>query len=585
MRVTTILTLCLVWAWGLYAATYKVGPGQVYTELGQAPWISLSAGDTVLIHWRETPYASKIFLRAQGTKESPVVIRGVPNGNGALPVISGENATTHAQFFGYFDSLWTEHLGLFLIARGPQDDYYTYQPKNIVFEYLELTGVKKENSFTDQYGRVRHYNPFASAIHALLVEGLTVRHCRIHDNGQGIFTNSSDVGNMSTDLLVEYNEIWGNGNADEDGREHNIYAQSLGTVIQYNRLGRLRPGSVGSTLKDRSSGTVIRYNWIEASGRALDLVEAEDGWEITTAREDYHDVYVYGNIFTNYTTKDPYGVNLIHYGFDNSPDIAKEGTLYFYNNTVYIEADQNVYWYMRLFDLGSNKDTVALYNNIINLVAPEGAQTPSELHLMRDYGIANIYEKNWIQQGYMAGADGFAGELNIISEPMTGTAPGFNDPATEDFGLKNDSPCINASAPLPASILENHPLNMEYVPHAGVRERQTVGPALELGAFENNTVTAIGNTGQIPQYFELRQNYPNPFNPATVIRFTLPRRERVSLVVYDVSGNRVRVLLNKVLNRGRHQQRFDAGSLASGTYFYVLKAGNRQQSKKMLLLR
>ncbi len=585
MRYMMVTISLLIAAFGLTAETYHVGPGQPYTELGQAPWIDLTAGDTVLIHWRETPYASKIFLRAQGTAEQPVVIRGVPGQGGELPVISGENATTDPQFAGYFDSLWTEHLGLFLIDRGPQDDYYTYQPKNIVFEYLELTGVKKENSFTDQFGQTRQYHPFASAIHALIVEGLTVRHCRIHDNGQGIFTNSSDVGNMSSDLLVEYNEIWGNGNANEDGREHNIYAQSLGTVIQYNRLGRLRPGSVGATLKDRSSGTVIRYNWIEASGRALDLVEAEEGWQITTQQEDYHDVYVYGNIITNYTTKDPFGVNLIHYGYDNSPELGKEGTLYFYNNTVYLEADQNDYWYMRLFDLSSNRDTVALYNNIIQLVAPEGAEKASELHLMRFYGIANIHANNWINQSYRDGADDFAGTVNIISAPMTGATPGFRDPAAEDFTLADSSVCIDAAAPLPDFISEKHPLTLEYVKHAAVKTRDLNGAAHDLGAFESPTVTGLTEEAPSPGGFELRQNYPNPFNPATVIPFALTQRQQVTLRVYDTSGRMVSELQAGLLPKGSHMLRFNAGNLASGVYYYVLKAGNRVMTKRMLLLR
>ena len=237
-------------------ATYHVGPGQTYTELGEAPWVSLTAGDTVLIHWRSMPYASKIFLRAQGTKNNPVVIRGVPNSNGDLPILTGENATTDSQFAGYFDSLWTENLAMFLIFRGPQDDYYTYKPKHIVFEYLEINGVKQENSFTDQFGNIRNYDEGGTAIYAVVCEGLTIRHCKIYDNSMAIFTNTNGIeeGQISRDLLIEYNEIWGNGKAGPDGRRHNIYSQAAGTIIQYNKIGKLREGALGASINIRENG-------------------------------------------------------------------------------------------------------------------------------------------------------------------------------------------------------------------------------------------------------------------------------------------------------------------------------------------
>jgi hypothetical protein len=88
----------------------------------------------------------------------------------------------------------------------------------------------------------------------------------------------------------------------------------------------------------------------------------------------------------------------------------------------------------------------------------------------------------------------------------------------------------------------------------------------------------------------LMQNVPNPFNPSTTIAFSLPERMPVSLTVYDAEGREiVRLLdaprpagLNEVTWNGRGAS---GESVASGVYFYRLKAGNKVLTKKMLLLK
>lgn len=88
-----------------------------------------------------------------------------------------------------------------------------------------------------------------------------------------------------------------------------------------------------------------------------------------------------------------------------------------------------------------------------------------------------------------------------------------------------------------------------------------------------------------PLEFKLNQNFPNPFNPATQIEFSLPIRQRVVLKIFDVMGRQVRVLLDEVREAGRHNIAFDATTLASGVYFYQLRAGDYVARQKMLLIR
>lgn len=89
----------------------------------------------------------------------------------------------------------------------------------------------------------------------------------------------------------------------------------------------------------------------------------------------------------------------------------------------------------------------------------------------------------------------------------------------------------------------------------------------------------------IPAEFELSQNFPNPFNPTTTIRYAVTADANVSLVVFDLLGQKVAQLVEGPTPAGYHVVQFDASRLASGIYIYKLQAGNFVQTKKMVLAR
>lgn len=101
---------------------------------------------------------------------------------------------------------------------------------------------------------------------------------------------------------------------------------------------------------------------------------------------------------------------------------------------------------------------------------------------------------------------------------------------------------------------------------------------------EIKTVT-VSNSND-PERFSLSQNYPNPFNPSTQINFQIPGESKVSMQIFDVTGRLVLTLINnESYEAGGHTVQFNASSLASGTYFYRLAAGDFVQTKKMLLIK
>jgi hypothetical protein len=83
---------------------------------------------------------------------------------------------------------------------------------------------------------------------------------------------------------------------------------------------------------------------------------------------------------------------------------------------------------------------------------------------------------------------------------------------------------------------------------------------------------------------------PNPFNPSTKISFTVPKRVRATLAVYDVEGKLVTTLVNESLDAGLkevtwHGKDARGNPVSTGVYFYRLTAGNRTLTKKMVLLK
>ena len=143
---------------------------------------------------------------------------------------------------------------------------------------------------------------------------------------------------------------------------------------------------------------------------------------------------------------------------------------------------------------------------------------------------------------------------------------GFGDAAVIDT-LKLEWPSGSVD------IHTNVPLNLFY----SAEEGQGLGPL---------TGIKEGDSGSIlPQDFQLNQNFPNPFNPSTIIEFALPEPAHVRMEVYDLAGHSILTLLNEYQSAGIHRVQFDAGGLASGIYFYRLRAGQFQSIKKMVYMR
>lgn len=107
-------------------------------------------------------------------------------------------------------------------------------------------------------------------------------------------------------------------------------------------------------------------------------------------------------------------------------------------------------------------------------------------------------------------------------------------------------------------------------------------------------IDALGLNGQriltmarteLPANFKLEQNYPNPFNAGTVINYAITQSTHVRLDVYTLTGQLVQTLVNQTQLPGWYQANFSAPELGSGTYIYQLRAGDRQITRRMLIIK
>jgi enterochelin esterase family protein len=114
--------------------------------------------------------------------------------------------------------------------------------------------------------------------------------------------------------------------------------------------------------------------------------------------------------------------------------------------------------------------------------------------------------------------------------------------------------------------------------------RATIDRMLEY-FFPGSSTNLFAVTTTSVDNFILYQNYPNPFNPVTNIGFRISDFGFVSLKVYDVIGREVASLVSENLIPGEYTYRWETRELPSGVYFYRLRAGSFEKTRRMLLIR
>lgn len=163
------------------------------------------------------------------------------------------------------------------------------------------------------------------------------------------------------------------------------------------------------------------------------------------------------------------------------------------------------------------------------------------------------------------------------SKGSSPAAPGTGAPMGGTFGERSGDLTITlAGAEL------NSPATTLWV-----RARDAAG---NWGEARSLTVRVHGSSAPPPARFAFFESRPNPFKDVTALRYELPAATPVQIEVFDLSGRRLRTLIDRTESAGRHEALWDGtdeagNTAASGVYFYRFRAGEFVASRKLVLLK
>ena len=374
----------------LAGGDYEVGAGKQYAMLQSTPAANTIVPGSIIRVWNTdttgsypSTFNEYYQITANGTPTQPIILCGVPDSLGNLPVIDGSNATAQAGVStGAAAGMGV--VSLWAGGYGKNTPYSYWQSGAAGPNYISVTGLHIAHgtpnfSYTPPGGGAAlPYGAFTSCLNIRSGSYIDLSGNDLDTCGLGIFT--AENGNSAWAPITQLVTITGSHieNAGISGQslEHGAYFQSWYALMQGNLVDNYNPLASGSAIKWRGVEGIFRYNNV-ASGaaRLFDLVEEQDSPNYITFesylglpgdfncndsmyclgdnagpnvlagyQESFQKDFIYGNELFGASAQQQ-----IHYSADVASGMEdRNGTLYFYSNT--LDAAQ------RIFDTGENGD-------------------------------------------------------------------------------------------------------------------------------------------------------------------------------------------------------------------------------------
>lgn len=546
-----------------------------------------------------------------------------------------------------FSLLYAQDISKVYIYNGPGNQ--VDQARDIYVDLLRnvyVTGNSKGSNSSDDFATIKYdfhgtqkwvarYN--STGNNTDIAYALTVDDAgNVYVTGWG-YTEPGDLCGSPDYITIKYNsngvQQWVkkyNGPGGGDDFAYAIAIDRLGNVYVTGESAGNSTGRDYATIKYNNSGVqqwVARYDGVS---HGLDVARK-------IAVDYFGNVYVTGNsyksgsgadyITVKYNTSGQLQWAARYNGPGNGDDIAYDieydvGTLSVFvtgsskgssSLLDYATVRYDVYsglevWLARYNGPANNNDegmgvAVDAYSYVYVTGASVGSGT--------NYDFATIqYAPNggqrWVKRFNDATANGIdkAWDIEIAKRPceefgdvpcyifdiyVTGqsrTNSTLNDYVTIDYDSRGREKWIkrfnssNNTDDIPAAVGKLDGSDYVYVTGIGNNNYTTVLYYYYPDSYGQSGITGNGNLE-----FSLKQNYPNPFNPVTGISYTIRNDNFVELNVYNTLGEVVSTLVKEYKTRGSYTVSFDAGSLPSGMYFYMIKAGDYVETRKMMLIK
>jgi hypothetical protein len=317
----------------------------------------------------------------------------------------------------------------------------------------------------------------------------------LHDCSNGLFINSKNAAlqELSQDVLIENNRFYNNGNAPVAGvtngfSEHHSYTEARDITYQYNYFGDVAPGSFGDCIKDRSSGLVVRYNTFASNcGMKFNLEDSTGGQALIRGDAGYSTTSVYGNLIdiaASYSN-----TQLLAYGGDSGQTANyRQGTLYFYNNTMVVAGDgASAYPDALLFFLMQPSARAEVWNNIFYAAPVTPGHQPKAMAMAyAGAGTVNLMN-NWMSSTVAAAWLGHPSAAKVTgwgSNAIANGSPGFENQSQHLYTPAAGSPLINAGAQLSQLNPGLSPLWLPQTQSMGPRMARKQDGQIDIGAYE-----------------------------------------------------------------------------------------------------
>jgi hypothetical protein len=178
----------------------------------------------------------------------------------------------------------------------------------------------------------------------------------------------------------------------------------------------------------------------------------------------------------------------------------------------------------------------------------------------------------------------------MLMDAAAGTATSMTEAGDLTFHYTTPADLISSSSsllPKESSIASSrqslHALPqpvVHTVPTTKLSKSSASASRFRLVVSANNAAS-----GYLPITPQLAQNYPNPFNPTTNITFSVPAQTRVTILVFNILGQKVATVTDQEYSAGSHVVVWNATNVTSGVYFCRMNAADKTQTKKMVVLR
>lgn len=301
---------------------YEVGNGGVNT-INALPWQTIGAGDTVRIHARPEPYRELMFIGNSGRPGAPIIVEGVADTFGKLPVISADRAVMSKS-----QDWWNADRGLCRVSGSstPANKFVT----DLIIRNLRFVDARFGGQVLREDGSPHfRYIENMAAIQVEKGERLLFENVEVDNSGCGFFIGTAHGFPPSRDITFR-NCRQTNMGYSGNGQVHGNYTEAVNVIYDRCYIGMVPDG--GAAIKSRDAGLTVVRSTINGGNYCIDCVNTNLGKALVDADPSFGWTnLIEDNIIIKRNRSQQETV--FHFGRD-TPDGLAQGLTRFKRNTV-----------------------------------------------------------------------------------------------------------------------------------------------------------------------------------------------------------------------------------------------------------